>query len=132
MYTKPLSDLIAKHPVNQRAFADDTQLDTSADSCNIGSTIKTVQCCASDSQECLIQKKLQLNEDKTEALLIPNASCDKQLPASIQIGSSIMTFVRSVKSIGVTIDSKSPMKEHVNIVCQMAYRELLGSQSDGT
>ena len=45
MYTKPLSDLIAKHPVKHQSFADDTQLNTSFDSCNIDSAVEIIQHC---------------------------------------------------------------------------------------
>ena len=110
MYTKPLSDLIAKHPVNQRSVADDTQLNTSSDSGNIDSVIEIIQHCTNG-----IQSKLQLNECSTEALLVA---------IFIQIGSSAMPLVKSVRNLGVTLDSRLSMKEHINKVCQMAYWEL--------
>ena len=110
MYTKPLSDLIAKHPVNQQSIADDTQLNTSSDSGNIDSVIEIIQHCTNG-----IQSKLQLNECSTEALLVA---------IFIQIGSSTMPLVKSVRHLGVTLDSRLSMKEHINKVCQMAYWEL--------
>ena len=82
MYTRPLFDLIAKHAVNQHSFANDTQHNTSANSCNIDSTIMSIQCYTSDIKGWMIGNKLQLNEDKTEALLVPASSCDKELPTS--------------------------------------------------
>ena len=65
MYTRPLFDLIAKHAVNQHSFANDTQHNTSANSCNIDSTIMSIQCYTSDIKGWMIGNKLQLNEDKT-------------------------------------------------------------------
>ena len=45
MYTKLLSDLIAKHPVNQQSFADDTQLNISSDFTNIDNAIERIEQC---------------------------------------------------------------------------------------
>ena len=124
MYTKPLSDLIAKHPVNHQSFADDTQLNTSFDSCNIDSAIDIIQHCTDGTQSWMVQNKLQLNEGKTEVLLVATSSSDKDLPTSIQIGSSVAPFVKSVRNLGVILDWRLSMKEHINKVCQMACWEL--------
>ena len=121
VYTKHLSDLIAKHPVKHQSFADDTQLNTSFDSCNSDSAIEIIQHCTNDIQSWMVQNKLQLNEGKTEALLVSTSSSDKDLPTSIQIGSSVVPFVKSVRNLGVILDWRLSMKEHINKVCQMAY-----------
>ena len=55
MYTKPLFDLIAKHPVNHQSFADDTQLNTSSDSYNIDSAIEISQHCTNHIQSWMVQ-----------------------------------------------------------------------------
>ena len=99
MYTKPLSDLTAKHPVNKKSIADYTQLNASSDSCNTDSAIESIQHCTNDIQNWMVQNKLQLNKGKTEALLVVTSSSDKDLPISIQIGSCVMPFVRSVRNL---------------------------------
>ena len=124
MYTKPLSDSIAKHPVKHQSFADDTQLHTFFDSCNIDSASEIIQHCTNDIQSWMVQNKLQLNKGKTEALLVATSSSDKDLPTSIQIGSRVVPFVKSVRNLGVILDWRLSMKEHINKVCQMAYWEL--------
>ena len=40
---------------------------------------------------------------------------------SIQISSSVLPFVKSVRNLGVILDLRLSMKEHINKVCQMAY-----------
>ena len=52
----------------------------------------------------MVQNKLQLNEGKTEALLVSTSTSDKDLPTSIQIGSSVVPFVKSVRNLGVILD----------------------------
>ena len=129
MYTKPLSDLIAKHPVNQLSFADVTQLNTCYYSCNIHSATESIQYCTNDIQSWLFQNKLQLNESKTEALLVATSSSDKDLLTSIQTGSSVVPLVKSLRTFGFILDSRLSMKEHINKVCQMAYWELRRTSS---
>ena len=73
-----------------------------------------------DIQNWMIQNKLQLNEGKTEAFLVQVVAIsysDKDLPASIQIGSSVVPFVKSFRNLGVILDSRLSMKEHINKVC---------------
>ena len=64
MYTKPLFNLITKHPINQQSFAEDKQLNTSSDSCNIDSAIESIQHCTNDTQSWMVQNKLQLNKQR--------------------------------------------------------------------
>ena len=117
--------MIAKHPVKHQSFADDTKLNISFDSCNIDSAIEIIQHCTNDIQSWMVQNKLQLNEGKTEALLVATSSSHKALPTSIQIGSSVVPFVKSVRNrLGVILDWSLSTKEHINKVCQMVYWEL--------
>ena len=74
----------------------------------------------------MVQNKLQLNEGKTEVILVAISSSGKDLPTSIQIGSSVVPFVKSVRNLGVILDWRLSMKEHINKMCQMAYGELRG------
>ena len=110
--------------LNPNPLLDDTQLNTSFDSCNIDSAIEIIQHCTNDIQSWMVQNKLQLNEGKTEALVVATSSSDKDLPTSIQIGSSVVPFVKSVRNLGVILDWRLSMEEHINNVCQMAYWEL--------
>ena len=107
MYTKPLSDLIAKHPVNNQSFAADT-MNTSFDSCNIDSAIESIQHRTNDIQSWMVKNKLQLNEDKTEPLPVAISTSDKDLPTSIQIGSSVVPFVKSVETLVLFLTRDCP------------------------
>ena len=75
-------------------------------------------------QSWMLQNKLQLNESKTKSLLVATSSSDKDLPTSIQIGSSVVPFVKSVRNLGVILDWRLFMKEHINKMSQMIYWEL--------
>ena len=74
LYTKPLSDLIQCHSIKSQAFADDTQLHVSVPPSNIQSAISSPETCLSDIQTWMLENKLKLNNDKTEALLLHSSS----------------------------------------------------------
>ena len=76
----------------------------------------------------MTENQLKLNDDKTEALLIPFSSSFKtstiSLPDSITLGSHNIPFSDSVRNLGFILDSKLSTKKHVTKVCQTAYFEL--------
>ena len=74
LYTKPLSDLIQCHSIESQSFADDTQLQVSVPPSNIQSAISSLETCLSDIQTWMLENKLKLNNDKTEALLLRSSS----------------------------------------------------------
>ena len=71
----------------------------------------------------MTQKKLQLNEEKTEALLIDPQN-SPNLPLSITIGQNNICFSTSVRNLGVIFDDKLSVKQQVSKICQSAYLEL--------
>ena len=76
----------------------------------------------------MMENQLKLNDDKTEALLFPFSSSLKPstgpLPDSITLGSHNIPFSDSARNLGVILDSKLSMKNHVIKICQTAYFEL--------
>ena len=74
-------------------FADDTELYNSAPRSSTDSLFCSMQDCVSDVKKWTIHNKLQLNEDKTEALLI-DPSKSSHLPYLLRIGQSdILSFL---------------------------------------
>ena len=71
----------------------------------------------------MAQSKSQLNEGKTEALLIDPQN-SPSLPFSIKIGQNDICFQRSVRNLEVIFDNKLSMKQQVSQTCQSAYMEL--------
>ena len=70
-----------------------------------------------------IHKKLQLNEDKTEALLFdPSKSSD--LPDVLRIGQSDIPFNYSARNLGVIFDNGLTMKLQIDRICQTACFEI--------
>ena len=70
LYTQPLTHVILNHPVSHMLYADDTQVYKSCNVNDLASAILCVEKCVSDIKTWMLCNKLQINENKTEALLV--------------------------------------------------------------
>ena len=77
----------------------------------------------------MTENQLKLNDDGTEALLFLFSSSltpsTVSLPDSITLGSHNTPFFDSARNLGVILDSKLCMKNHVIKICQTAYFQLM-------
>ena len=91
---------------------------------------RIIEACISDVTVWVVQNKLQLNDDKTEILLIGSAP-GIDLSTSVRVSQSDISFFSASRNLGVIFDSELALKEQVNKLCQLAYLEIEGSvQSD--
>ena len=126
LYTQPLFELIKKHSIQHYAFADDNQLYKETVPDQIETTTDFMQNCITDVKWWMIHNKLQLNDSKTESIIVKShrLSANFSLPSSMRIGNSEVLFVSSVKNLGVTLDCNFYMAQHVLNICRSAYIEL--------
>ena len=83
--------------------------------------------CTDGIKTWMMENQLELNDNKTEALLFPFSSSLKPtipLPDSITLGSHNIPFSDSARNLGFILDSKLSMKKHIIKICQTAYFEL--------
>ena len=125
-YTQPLFNLVSKHAVNHHAFADDNQLYKISTLDAVHQSIETLQTCTTDVKSWMTANKLQLNDNKTEAMTILSnrMSVHCPLPSVIHIGDADVPFVSSVKNLGVTLDSNLSMSQHISNTCKAAYIQI--------
>ena len=126
LYTQPLFNLISKHAVSHHAFADDNQLYKISTLDAIHQSIETLQNCTIDVKSWMTANKLQLNDNKTEAMIIISnrMSVHSPLLSVIHIGDADVPFVSSVKNLGVTLDSNLSMSQHISNTCKAAYIQI--------
>ena len=126
MYTKPLNTLISSHSIQNQSFADDSQLYTKCSPDNVNNTIENMQNCISDVKSWMTTHKLKLNDDKTEALLIhsTHSSLSVDLPSTIRVGRSDISFSSSARNLGFIITNTMSMEKHVSQTCRSAYAAL--------
>ena len=113
IYTIELSNILKKHTVKFKLFADDTQFYFPVE--NIEDAKNKINAIMIDIKRWMIVKKLKLNEEKTECMLFGSVSALKKYEnfQSICIGSSNIDVKKVVKNLGVLIDNKLSMKNHI-------------------
>ena len=121
--TQPLSDVISHHSVSHHSFADDTEVCKSDSPSEAFTLSRTIEACISDVKVGVVQNKLQLNDDKTEILLIGCAP-GINVPSSVHVGQSDVSFSSAARNLFVIFDSELALKEQVNKLCQLAYLEI--------
>ena len=106
-------------------YADDTQVYKSFDFDDCLSSILRVEKCVSNVKTWMMSNKLQMNEDKTEVLLVTakRVISLQHLPEFMNIGTCVK-FSPSVRNLGITLDSTLSLYQHVMNVCRVAYLEL--------
>ena len=96
--------------MDHQLFADDSQLQRSCQPTDVDQTILSVQDRISDIKDWMTDNKLQINEDKTEALLF-NSSKLQDPPTSLSICQTTVTFSDSVRNLGFYLDKDLSMKD---------------------
>ena len=102
IYTIELSNILKKHTVKFKLFADDTQFYFPVE--NIEDAKNKINAIMIDIKRWMIVKKLKLNEEKTECMLFGSVSALKKYEnfQSICIGSSSIDIKKSCKKLGCT------------------------------
>ena len=90
------------------------------------SSILCVEKCISDVKAWMTSNKLQMKDDKTDALLVTAKRIVnlQHLPEIMSINGTCIKFSPSVRNLGVTLDSTLSLHQHVMNVCRVAYIEL--------
>ena len=74
VYTTPLTCLIEKHSIRHEMFADDTQLNQSVSPENYSDVVRLLRNDVKDTGLWMEEKKLKLNNDKTEAVCLSSSA----------------------------------------------------------
>ena len=120
---KPLGDIIRRHNVNFHIYADDIQMYYSFDPKSVDSlhnAISVLEKCISEVSQWMVMNKLQLNEGKTEALLLVSPKLKHHLPqqVSVSVGNISIVLSDCVRTLGVEIDASLSMSGQVTALCK--------------
>ena len=70
LYTHPISEIMSYHSLSHYSFSDDNQLYKSGNITQLPEVTDSTQSCTSDVKAWMTNNQLQLNNDKTEMILI--------------------------------------------------------------
>ena len=85
---------------------DDTELYKSDSPSEAFTLSRTIEACILDVKVWVVQNKLQLNDDKTLILLIGSAP-GNDLPSSVRVGRSDISFSSAARNLGVFLTVSS-------------------------
>ena len=124
IYTLELSWILKKYGVEFQFFADDTQFYFSVR--NIADTKKIIDDIMRDIANWMLKKRLKLNENKTECLLIGSAHTLRQFNDfnMVSINEVPVALSDKVKDLGVIIDSELNMEEQISSVVKASNFQL--------
>ena len=99
-------------------FADDIQIETSILPQHVHSAISSVETCISDVKHGIIENKLQLNDEKTEYLLIRPSKCTNIFSCTtLSFGHDVISFSTTAKNIGFHF-TDDRTDAHVQDICR--------------
>ena len=122
MYVYLLSSIIVKHNLLYHSYADDTQIYLQCDNTDdaIKEAIHRLEKCIADVCSWIKNKSLKINEDKTEFIIFHK---NKELTSryTLQVGDNSIPLSTSTKILGVSLDSKMTLNQHISNTCRSAY-----------
>ena len=102
-------------------YADDTQIDITISPGDY-SPIQALSKFIEQINDWMCQNFLQLNNDKTEAIVF--GARDEQLKVSAQLKSVMLESRHQARNLGVVIDSDLNFKKHIKSITKSAYYHL--------
>ena len=128
VYAAPLADIARSHNIDVHLYADDTQLYTSFNPADPDSEVHArtrMEACIAEMKTWMICNKLQLNDDKSEFLIIASRHQMSKIQChSLHIGNSVINAKPSVRNLGVQFDSEMSMSAHVNLTCRNLFFQI--------
>jgi len=125
LYTQPLDNTFDSHSLLHHSFADDSQLYDSAPPQQSDNVFDTTSSCISEVQNWMTENRLQLNSNKTEAILIGTKTKLATINnTSLNLSNTSIPLSSHVKNLGVTLDNTLSMKHQISSISRICYFHL--------
>ena len=132
LYMSPLGNICRENDVDAQFFADDEQMylafkpkkTDSQEQCTT-----TLEKCISQTKTWMESKRLRLNDDKTEFIIIGSRQqLSKITDIAIKIGNTTIQLVESVHDLGYFLDNQLKNGVHINKVTKISFHLLRNIQ----
>ena len=117
-----------RHGVQHHLYADDKPAYVDTPVSDVPPTARaTLQSCTLDLGDWCSSRRLQLNETKTELIWFGSKKILGKVPErelNLTVGSNIIQPVKSVRDLGVQLDTELSMKTHVSKVASRCFYQM--------
>ena len=127
LYMQSLSNVICKSGHSYHFFADDSQLHNSSIPSDFLAFVHSFKDCIEDVAEWMSDRKLKMNDDKTELIAIGTKSMINQVTPNltpVSISGYDIPFSQSARNLGVFIDETLSMDVHIKYLCRIIFCQL--------
>ena len=133
IYTSPLGDIIRKHNIKYKIYADDNDLymsfspsnKTIEDRENQIKSKKQMENCATEVGNFLVENKMKKNDDKTEFSIFGLREQLKKVQFNtIQMGETNIEARDIVKNLGVRLNKDMTNQSQVDDICKVGYYNI--------
>ena len=131
VYTSSLKAILCRHSVGFHMYADDTHLYLSMKTTKVEDVVSAcfrVEVCLCELNQWMLLNNLQLNNNKTELLVLQAKHHPKPPLDSITVGDATVEPTGSARNIGAVFDDTISFEEHVNELCRGAFYHIRNSR----
>uniref|UniRef100_A0A8C6LDP1 Reverse transcriptase domain-containing protein n=1 Tax=Nothobranchius furzeri TaxID=105023 RepID=A0A8C6LDP1_NOTFU len=125
IYMLPLGQIFHKYKILFHCYADDTQLYMKMDSTTPKTLPSVLQVCLEEMRAWMAANFLQLNSNKTEAIIIGTPHQTQSLSlSSISIFGHDVPLSSTVTNLGIRLDSNITFDTHIRHLCKVSFLHL--------
>jgi len=117
----PIADVIAHHGVQCHQYADDTQLHLAMCANNTPAGLSVLAECTTDVRQWYLQNGLQLNPEKSEALIVGTTNQLRAVTSSVSsvsVAGVDLPVADDIKVLGVVLDRRLLSHKHVSAMAR--------------
>lgn len=127
LYTSDVAKIFSSYGFVCHAFADDIQVLVTSPPCSFGVEVDRFIRCLSEVARWMSSNSLKLNECKTQLLPIGTWQQLSRIDiSSVKIRDVDIPFIDTASNLGVLIDSRLSMKDHIRKICASSVAYLGG------
>jgi len=126
-YTDDVTLIFDSHQVNHHLYADDKQAYVSVAVNNVSLACQILERCIRDIASWCASRRLQLNAAKTELIWFGSRQMLEKLTdfdLTLDTGTIAIRTVKSVRDLGIHLDSELTMKTHISKVVSSCHHQL--------
>ena len=125
IYLLGIYSVFKQHGVQYILYADDIQFWIHSTVENFSATIERAQQCVYHVKDWLRKNFLNLNEDKTEVIVLGNRQLTSRIEVkTVKLGDTVIQFSSKVRDLGLIVDSPLTFHDHISHVSSSSFAAL--------